>query len=210
MKRLLAILALPVTAMSQPYIGVGAGYGVTHDGKPLRIDTPVLQEHQTVRSSNGTVYGGWRFGPVALEVGAFTLPKQKGWSHSPDYPTYKNKPPGSYPQSVEIFQTIEGHSKYARANWYLPGLSFAEPYVFTGMAQTTTVNHEWGAYNGVDPVDYRAKYFTQRAMFGFGVEYGVGPIKGRIEFVNVNRASDEYHVRRRDVRFITAGLLLRF
>lgn len=196
---LIASVFMTLSAHAQWYAGAGVGYGKTDDNRPTQISIPHLEEQQTVKSATVGAFVGYRFDRFAIEGGMVTLPKMKGTSSTDDYWAYKGVTSG--PRTISLNQTIKGESFYLRGNVYA-GLAYA----FAGMAYTKTRNREWGVYDGTDAVDYKDTYTTVRPVFGLGVQ-GKGI---RLEYLRINKASDEYHVRVRDVGMVMLSGVYKF
>lgn len=203
------LFLFPAAAVAQSYFGGSVGYGVTEDYRPKQIRHQHLTEDQTTTSATAGLFAGYRFGMLGAEVGAVMLPRMQGSSSTDNYWAYKGAPVGSYPKTIQLQQTIRGESFYARAQVYGPSVFGMTPYAFGGVAYTITRNREWGVYDGKDEVEHRATYSTIRPVFGFGLQTS-GRVFGRVEYLRVNKASDEYHVRKRDVSMVSVGLGIKF
>lgn len=202
----LLVLALPLSATAQPYMGAGFGYGQTGESTAAKFNAqPYNRSEQDVQSVTAGMYVGYRRGSVGLEAGALRLPEYRGTFYTSDYPAYKGLPAGTYPQTASAVQAINASSVYARVNLYGPE-SWVTPYVFGGLSYTESRNRESAVYNGTDHAEHSDVTYMKRPIFGAGLMKG--PM--RVEYIRINRATDSQHTLRRDVQMVLVSAQVKF
>lgn len=188
------------------YIGGSLGFGSTGTNTAAKYNTTYQSEQESTLSTTRGLFIGYRQGFIAIEAGQLKMPAYYGHDRVNDYPRYKGLPPGTYPQTADITQSITAEAKYVRANFYTPTVHKIEPYFFIGQARTATDNKEWGWYNSTDFVSYANSTETKRMMIGVGVQYAIDHVIVRTEYFRIDDASDNYHTGRRDMRVTEIGV----
>lgn len=168
----IAAVFLATAAQAQIYAGAGVGYGGGKADNPPSATNLGIQ--RTEKSATANAFIGYRFGSFAVETGVMTLPEYHSTVRVDNYPAYKGCAFGpTCPQTAQITQDIMSRAYYLRANVYAPKVAGIEPYVFGGYAKTDTHNHEFGAYNETETVDFKIDAHQQAWFWGVGAQKSI-------------------------------------
>lgn len=205
MKKFISILlaGAAFSAGAQTYIGGSLGYGRTGENTESAYASPTLSIHQQTRSIAGSVFAGYRYGPIAIEGGLMKLPTYKASMYTSDYTAYLGQNIGI----VTAYATdeVRANSVYIRANVHA-----GPAYVFAGLARTRSQQNTYGLYDGT--IVGRAHYDTTnvKTMYGFGIQEQSGRITSRIEYVRIPGATENRAIGKRDVSMVLVGISYSF
>jgi hypothetical protein len=200
-----ALLAVPCFA--QVYMGASFGYGQTGENDSDKYRSETFHMQQSTKSSTYGAFVGYRYGWAAIEGGALKLPEYFATMYTSDYTAYLGKDVGIDTGYAE--DRVTANAAYLRGNFYL-SQGALQPYITWGRTLVKSYQRTDGWYDqGTSNASYyRAEYRTTAvtSMRGFGVQYSADNLFGRVEYIQIPRATENPAIGRRDMQMVNLSV----